>query len=104
MADELKVTYSDLETAASAMTTAAQKISRALQALVGDGTLSADDFSDKGEKFASWYEGNLSSAKTAFGQSERSFGEIATGLQRSAAVYALVDAAEAKNAKNSGGR
>lgn len=104
MTGDLKVTYSDLENAASAMTAAAQKISSAVQALVSGGALTADDFSSKGEKFAAWYEGNLSSAKAALNQSEHSFGEIAKGLQRSAAVYALVDAAEAKNAKNSGGR
>jgi len=104
MTDDLKVTYQDLETAATAMTTASQGIADALKALLSGGDLSPGDFSSKGEKFASWYADNMSSAKTAFHQSQHSFTQIGTGLSRSAAVYALVDALEAKNSKNHGGK
>lgn len=104
MTDNLKVTYQDLETAATAMTTAAQGISDALQALVSGATLDAGDFGSKGEKFADWYLKNMTNAQASFRQSHHSFGEIAKGLQRSAGVYALVDAIEAKNATNNGGK
>lgn len=104
MSADLKVTFSDLESAAGAMTTAAGGIQSALSALMSGGKLTADQFSHKGEKFADWYAKNMSSAKTAFTESHHSFQEIAEGLRKSAAVYALADAIEAKNAQNSGSK
>ena len=102
MADDLKVTYHHLQSAADAMTTAGDRIASARSAVTSHGDLSSDDFGDKGQEFASWYAENLTSAQQALDESAHSFGVLSQALRRAAAVYALVDALAASSARLNG--
>lgn len=102
MADDLKVSYHHLQSAAAAMTTAGHRIASARSSLTSHAHLTSDDFGDKGGEFASWYAENLSGAQQALQASSHSFDVLAQALHRAAAVYALVDALAARDAHLNG--
>lgn len=91
MPDQLKVTYTELQEAAAALTRSSTRVSEALAGLRGPGALGASDFGHKGDKIATWYASNRTAAQDAVQASSHSFQVLASALHRAAAVYALVD-------------
>ena len=92
MSDQLKVEYDSLYAAANAMSTAGTTMTNLASGVRGNAPLPDDVFGEKGEKIASWYDGNVTNTEQALDASATSFATLAKALNHAAATFALLDA------------